>query len=63
MQLVDLAVSACRFPDDASCWVSCDVAGGKTNHESGDNFTLTPDGSGCLYELKGTTLFPSWHLD
>lgn len=48
------------FKDGESCWASVDVAGGSTNHESGDNFTM--DGSNHLYQVHGTTLDPSFSL-
>lgn len=52
-----------RFKVGDDCWVSCDVAGGKTNSESPGNFFLTEKGGnigGILYEVHGTTLYPDW---
>ena len=46
-----------------SCWVSVDIAGGETNHESGDNFNLVDGGVMHTYELRGGIWNPSWSLN
>ncbi|KAJ4413152.1 hypothetical protein N0V91_000126 [Didymella pomorum] len=49
------------FKEGDNCWVSCDVNGGVTNHQSGGNFTLSKDTSQMLwYTVNGGTQDPSW---
>lgn len=54
----ELASQGFNAGDD--CWVSVDIEAGKTNHESGDNFTLV-DGGEVKYELDGGVWNPSWN--
>ncbi|KAF3051624.1 hypothetical protein E8E11_007573 [Didymella keratinophila] len=52
---------AAGFRDGDSCWVSCDIEAGVTNHESGNNFILDLNaGEALTYFIWGTTLNPSW---
>ncbi|KAK1922642.1 hypothetical protein DB88DRAFT_495810 [Papiliotrema laurentii] len=51
------------FKEGDSCWVSIDIEAGVTNHESGDNFTLTRSGPMASYSLGGSTWTPSWSLN
>ncbi|WP_437318469.1 hypothetical protein [Sorangium sp. So ce385] len=48
--------------DGANCWVTADISGGSSNHESGDNFTYKASGGTANYEMRGGTLTPSWSL-
>lgn len=51
------------FKEGDSCWVSCDIVLGVTNHGSGANFTLLRDAGGFAhYNLTGGTQTPSWEL-
>jgi hypothetical protein len=53
----ELASQGFKKGDD--CWVSVDIEAGKTNHESGDNFTLEK-GAAVTYDLTGGVWNPSW---
>lgn len=49
------------FQNGENCWMSADILGGVTNHQSGDNFTLSNTGFRGNYSLTGGSLNPSWH--
>ncbi|KIY03338.1 uncharacterized protein Z520_00029 [Fonsecaea multimorphosa CBS 102226] len=48
------------FKEGDSCWVSVDIDGGETNHESGNNFTLAQNWPILTYGLRGGLWNPSW---
>lgn len=50
------------FNEGDSCWVSVDIDGGETNHQSEDNFTLKKFAPVARYLLEGGPHNPSWSL-
>lgn len=48
------------FQQGDSCWVSCDVDAGPTNHESSGNFTLWRDAAQLAYTFMGAVWNPSF---
>jgi hypothetical protein len=52
-----------EVPEGTSVWAVAAVMGGPTNKESGDNVTVSYDGTTCTYSCGGTSLMPSFSLD
>ncbi|KAK5214636.1 hypothetical protein LTR47_012118, partial [Exophiala xenobiotica] len=50
------------FRDGDDCWVSADIEGGVTNHESGQNFTFS-NPLNVQYHISGGLWNPSWNRD
>jgi hypothetical protein len=47
-------------PEGTSVWAVAAVLAGPNNHESGDNATVTYDGTSCGYSCGGTAPNPSF---